>query len=140
MRSSSAVRGDITFRGRKHVLSQVRSKYCRWWQNKQVRSGYCCWWQDVTQVEVITIVKPASNTILLVIISALKTMLIRPCHYIHTALLIYPYGPGKICIRPCHTDQLDYLIKVLRTGCFCIGPGIDSRSAVLALGPRAQYC
>ena len=61
-------------------------------------------------------------------------MLIRPCQYIHTALLIYPYGPGKIFIRPCHTDQLDYL-KVLRTGCFCIGPGIDSRSAVLDLGP-----
>ena len=59
---------------------------------------------------------------------------------IHTALLIYPYGPGKIFIRPCHTDQLDYLIKVLRTGCFCIGPGIDSRSAVLTLGPRGQYC
>jgi hypothetical protein len=61
-------------------------------------------------------------------------MLIRPCQYIHTALLIYPYGPRKIFIRPCHTDQLDYLIKVLRTGCFCIGPaaGIDSRSAVLA--------
>ena len=56
---------------------------------------------------------------------------------IHTSLLIYPYGPGKIFIRPCHTDQLDYLIKVLRTGCFCIGPGIDSRSAVLALGLTA---
>jgi hypothetical protein len=62
-------------------------------------------------------------------------MLIRPCQYIHTALLIYPYGTGKIFIRPCHTDQLDYLIKVLWTGCFCIGPGIDSRSAVLALAP-----
>ena len=78
---------------------------------------------------------PVSNTILLVIISALKTMLIRPCQYIHTSLLIYPYGPGQIFIRPCHTNQLDYLIKVLRTGCFCIGPGIDSRSAILALGP-----
>jgi hypothetical protein len=63
-------------------------------------------------------------------------MLIRPCQYIHTALLIYPYGPGKIFIRPCHTDKLDYLIKVLRTGCFCIDPGIDSRSAVLAIGPN----
>jgi hypothetical protein len=63
-------------------------------------------------------------------------MLIRPCQYIHTALLIYPYGPGKIFIRPRHTDQLDYLIKVLRTGCFCIGPGIDSRSAVFAIGPK----
>jgi hypothetical protein len=62
-------------------------------------------------------------------------MLIRPCQYIHTALLIYPYGPGKIFIRPCHTDQLDYLIKVLRIGCFCIGRGIDSRSAVLVLDP-----
>jgi hypothetical protein len=62
-------------------------------------------------------------------------MLIRPCQYIHTVLLIYSYGPGKIFIRLCHTDQLDYLIKVLRTGCFCIGPGIDSRSAVLAFGP-----
>ena len=121
--------GILQFRGGKHVLSQMRSEYCRWWQNKQVRSEYCCWWQNVTQVKVITIVKPVSNTILLV-----KTMLIRPCQYIHTALLIYPYGPRKIFIRPCHTDQLDYLIKVLRTGCFCIGPaaGIDSRSAVLA--------
>ena len=62
-------------------------------------------------------------------------MLIRPCQYIHMALLIYPYGFGKIFIRPCHTDQLDYLIKVLRTGCFCIGSDIDSRSAVLAFGP-----
>jgi hypothetical protein len=53
----------------------------------------------------------------------------------HTALLIYPYGPWTIFIRPCHTDQLDYLINVLRTGCFCIGPGIDSRSAVLNLCP-----
>ena len=71
---------------------------------------------------------------LLVIISALKTMFIRPYQYIHTSLLIYPYGPGNIFIRPCHTDQLDYLIQVLRAGCFCIGPGIDYRSAVLALG------
>ena len=72
--------------------------------------------------------------------TALKTMLIRPCQYIYTALLIYPYSPGKIIIRPCHTDQLDYLIKVLRTGRFCIGPGIDSRLAVLALitGLRAN--
>ena len=29
------------------------------------------------------------------------------------------------------------LIKVFRTGCFCIGPGIDSLSAVLALGPTS---
>ena len=65
--------------------------------------------------------------------TALKTMLIRPCQYIHTVLLIYSYGPRKIFIQPCHTDHLDYLIKVLRTGCFCIGPGIDFRSAVLAL-------
>ena len=71
----------------------------------------------------------------MVIISALKTMLIRPFQYIHTALLIYPYGLGNIFIRPCHTDQLDYLIKVLRTGCFCIGSDIDSRSAVFAFGP-----
>jgi hypothetical protein len=89
--------------------------------------------------KVITIDKPVSNTILLVIISALKTMLIRPCQCIHTALLIYPYGPGKIFIRPCHTDQLDYLIKVLRTSCFCVGPGIDSRSAVLALGANTAH-
>ena len=87
------------------------------------------------RTKVITIVKPVSNTILLIIISAVKTMFIRWCQYIHMALLIYPYGPGKIFIQPCHTDQLDYLIKVLRTGCFCIGPGIDSQSAVLALGP-----
>ena len=113
----------------------MRSEYCRWWQNKQALSEYCCWWQNVTQVKVITIVKPVSNTILLVIIGALKTMLIRPSHYYHTALLIHPYGPGKIFIPPCHTDQLYYLIKVLRTGCFCIGTGIYSRSAVLAVGP-----
>ena len=62
-------------------------------------------------------------------------MHIRPCQYIHTALLIYPYDPEKIFKRPCHTDQLDYLIKVLRTGCFSIGRGINSRSAELALGP-----
>ena len=77
----------------------------------------CCWWQNVTLVKVITIVKPVSITILLVISSAVKPMLIRPCQYIHTALLIYPYGPGKIFTQPSHTDQLDYLIKVLRTGC-----------------------
>ena len=65
--------GILQFRGGKHVLSQMRSEYCRWWQNKQVRSEYCCWWQNVTQVKVITIVKPVSNTILLVIISAVKT-------------------------------------------------------------------
>jgi hypothetical protein len=51
------------------------------------------------------------------------------CQYIHTDLLIYPYGSGKIFIWPCHTDQLDYLIKVLRTGCFCIGLGIDFRKS-----------
>jgi hypothetical protein len=44
--------------------------------------------------------------------NTLKIMLIRPSQYIHTVLLIYPYGPGKIFVRPCHTDQLDYLIKV----------------------------
>ena len=64
-------------------------------------------------------------------------MLIRSCQFIHTALLLYPYGRGKIFVRR-HTDQLDYLIKVLRTGCFCIGPGIDSRLAVLALGPTGS--
>ena len=67
-----------------------------------------------------------------------------PKNQAHTALSIYPYGPVYLSIwpwksidtaRPCHTNQLDYLIKVLRTDCFCIGPGIDSRSAVLALGP-----
>ena len=63
-----------------------------------------------------------------------KTMLIRPCRYIHTALLIYPHNPVI------HTDQLDYLITVLRTGCFCICPGIDSRSILLADNLYQDQC
>ena len=137
MRSSSADRGDITIQGKEtcvvigafRILPLVA---------KQIGAFRVL--QNVTQVKVITIVKSVSNTISLVIISALKTMHIRPSQYIHTALLIYPLGPGKIFIRPCHTDQLAYLIKVLRTGCFCIDPGIDSRAAVLALSPTGQYC
>jgi len=35
-----------------------------------------------------------------------------PKNLAHTALLIYPYGPGNIFIRPCHTDQLDYLLNL----------------------------
>ena len=62
-------------------------------------------------------------------------MLIRPCQYIHTSLLIYSYGPGKIFIRPCHTDQLDYLITVLRTGCFCIGSGANTAKLESMPGP-----
>ena len=120
MRWTSAVRGDITVQGKETCVIIGAFRTLPLVQNKQVCSEYCCWWQNGTQVKVINIVKPVSNTILLVIISVLK-----PCSY----------GPGQICIRPCHTDQLDYLIKVLRTGCFCIDLGIDSRLAVLALGP-----
>ena len=96
--------GILQFRGRKHVLSQVHSEYCRWWQNKQVCSEYSCWWQNVTQVKVITIVKPVSNSVRIrsqsCQIFVLASMGFEPIPLIHCSTIRLALCPAPQTTRP----------------------------------------